>query len=68
MKSKSGSYLNLINYFLHFQLLVSNTKNQIGVMISFRILSALFLLKLKNQFEITFMMFSSKFLANIRHI
>ena len=33
-------------------------------MISFRMLSALFLLKLKNQFGITFMAYSSKFLVN----
>ena len=64
-RNKSGSYLNFFKYFLHFLLLGSNTKIQIGPMISFRILSALFLLKLKNQFGITFMTYSSKFLANI---
>ena len=67
MMKKSGSYLNLFNCF-HFRLLVSNTKNQIGGMIAFRILAALFLLKLKNQFGITFMTYSSKFLENIRTI
>ena len=68
MMKKSGSYLNLFNCFLHFRLLVSNKKNQIETMIAFRILSALFLLKLKNQFGITFMTYSSKFLENIRTI
>ena len=37
-------------------------------MISFRLLSALFLLKLKNQFGITSMTYSFKVLANIRSI
>ena len=44
-KNISGSYLNLFNYFLHFRLLVSNTKNQIGTMISFRILLSFILAK-----------------------
>ena len=37
-------------------------------MISFRIILALFLLKLRNQFGMAFMTNSSKFLANIRDI
>ena len=67
-KNKSGSYLNLFNFFLHFRLLVSNTKNPIGAISSFLILSALFLPKFKYQFVITFMTYSSKSLANIRSI
>ena len=51
MKNKSGSCLNLFNYFIHFRPLVSNTKNKVEAVISFRILSALFLLKVKNQFN-----------------
>ena len=30
-KNKSGSFLNLLNYFLHLSLLACNMKNQIGV-------------------------------------
>ena len=35
--NKSGSYLNLFHYFLHFRLLVSSTKYQIYTMIYIRL-------------------------------